>query len=417
MFSLSRLTWGELFVYAGCVAEEIYFNAPSTVPSTRPITVEKEPLVHKVMNLRLVRAFQRYGVAKGALLSGGIAYSAIFSIAAALTISLTVFMAVLGRNDELRTTVFDGINEAIPGILKTADNPDGMISPESLIMDTAFNLATFIALGVLLWTALSVMNALKVSIRAMFGISKLPENFILLKARDLLAFVGLALGVVLGSVLTTAAGTLGNTILDFIGVEGAVAQWTIRIASLAVAFLVDLVVIALLFRYTAGARPPRRDLLLGSALGALGTSVVRFLGTSVLGSVADNPLLAPFAAIATLLLWVNFVTRIVLIAAAFTANPPPPMKITVPESIHANDTPNFVTMSVPETTRWTHEPFTGVVVPDMTRDPEFSDRQRADLPEWKDRAGRKRRKKIEKLELKLAQAKMDFRLESERNQK
>lgn len=399
------------------MAEEIYYDAPSTVPSTRPITVEPEPFIHKIMNLRLLRAFQRYGVAKGALLSGGIAYSAIFSIAAALTISLTVFMAVLGQNDELRETVFDGINEAMPGILKTDDDPSGLIAPESLIMDTAFNLATFIAMGVLLWTALSVMNALKVSIRAMFGISKLPENFILLKARDLLAFVGLALGVLLGSILTSAAGTLGSTILEFIGVEGTIAQWSIRIASLAIAFLVDFAVIALLFRYTAGARPPRKDLFLGAALGALGTSVVRFLGTSVLGSVADNPVLAPFAAIATLLLWVNFVTRIVLIAAAFTANPPAPMKITVPESIRANSTPNFVTMSVPETTRWTHEPFTGVVVPDMTRDPDFADRLRADLPEWRGRKGKKSRKKIQKLELQLAQAKMDYRLESERNKK
>lgn len=399
------------------MAEEIYYDAPSTVPSTRPITVEPEPFIHKIMNLRLLRAFQRYGVAKGALLSGGIAYSAIFSIAAALTISLTVFMAVLGQNDELRETVFDGINEAMPGILKTDDDPSGLIAPESLIMDTAFNLATFIAMGVLLWTALSVMNALKVSIRAMFGISKLPENFILLKARDLLAFVGLALGVLLGSILTSAAGTLGSTILEFIGVEGTIAQWSIRIASLAIAFLVDFAVIALLFRYTAGARPPRKDLFLGAALGALGTSVVRFLGTSVLGSVADNPVLAPFAAIATLLLWVNFVTRIVLIAAAFTANPPAPMKITVPESIRANSTPNFVTMSVPETTRWTHEPFTGVVVPDMTRDPDFADRLRPDLPEWKGRKGKKSRKKIQKLELQLAQAKMDYRLESERNKK
>lgn len=393
---------------------DIYYDAPSRVPSTRPITVEPEPFLHKIQHIRLLRAFQRYGVAKGALLSGGIAYSAIFSIAAALTISITAFMAVLGSNEELRNTVFNGINDAMPGILQTEDDPSGLISPDSLVMETALNPASIIAMGVLLWTALSVMNALKVSIRAMFGISKLPENFIVLKARDLLAFLGLALGVLLGSVLTSVAGTLADTILDFIGIEGSFAQWTIRIGSLFVAFLVDFVVIMLLFRFTAGARPPRKDLFMGAALGALGTSVVRFLGTSVIGSVSDNPVLAPFAAIATLLLWINFVTRIVLIAAAFTANPPAPMKITVPESIHAHDTPNFVTLSVPETTRWTHEPFTGVVVPDMTKDPEFSDRLRKNLPEWGGRKGKKSSKKIEKLELKLAQAKMDHRLESEK---
>ena len=195
-------------------------------------------------------------------------------------------------------------------------------------METALNPASIIAMGVLLWTALSVMNALKVSIRAMFGISKLPENFIVLKARDLLAFLGLALGVLLGSVLTSVAGTLADTILDFIGIEGSFAQWTIRLGSLFVAFLVDFVVIMLLFhsRPVPG-RPPEGPVHGSGPRCARHIPVVRFLGTSVIGSVSDNPVLAPFAAIATLLLWINFVTRIILIAAAFTANPPAPHEV------------------------------------------------------------------------------------------
>nr|WP_240161694.1 YihY/virulence factor BrkB family protein [Flaviflexus equikiangi] len=347
------------------------------------------------------------------MLSGGIAYSGIFSIAAALTIAITAFMAFLGRNETLRKTVFDGVNEAMPGILKTADDPSGLIRPESLILDTALNPASIIAAGLLLWTALSVMNALKMSLRAMFGIVRLPETFIVLKARDLVAFLGLAIGVLVSSVLTSAAGALGDMVLEFLGVEGAIGQWFLRITSLAVAFLVDFVVIALLFRYTAGARPPRRDLILGASLGALGTSVVRFLGTSVIGSVSDNPVLAPFVAVATLLLWVNFVSRIVLIAAAFTANPPAPPKITVPEAIHAHSTPNYVTLSVPETTSWTFEPFTGVIVPDLTNDPEFSSRQKHDLPEWDTAEGRARLERIKEMELELDREKMRYRIDQE----
>lgn len=369
--------------------------------------------MHKIMGLRLLRAFQRYGAAKGAMLSGGIAYSGIFSIAAALTIAITVFMAVLGQNDELRETVFAGVNDAMPGILQTAEDPEGLINPESLILDTALNPASIIAAGALLWTALSVMNALKMSLRAMFGIARLPETFLILKARDLVAFLGLALGVLVGSVLTTTAGTMAGTILEFIGIEGSIGQWLVRIGSLTVAFLVDFTVIVLLFRFTAGARPLRKDLFMGAALGAIGTSVVRFLGTSVIGSVSDNPVLAPFVAIATLLLWVNFVARIVLIAAAFAANPPAPAKVTVPESIHADETPNYVTMSVPETMSWNHEPFTGIIVPDLTKDPQFSDRQRKELPEWDTFEGKKRLSEIRELELQLNEAKMKYRIDQE----
>lgn len=397
------------------MADDIYYDSPATVPSTRAATVEKEPILHKLKNLRMLRAFQRYGAARGPMLSGGIAYSALFSIAAALAIGITIFMAVLGQNDELRQTVFDGVNDALPGILQTAENPDGLVNPESLILNTALNLTSIIAAGVLLWTALSVMNALKMSIRSMFGIARLPETFIMLKLRDLVAFVVLAVGVLVGSVLTSAAGTLGGTILDFIGIDGTVASWLIRIASLSVAFLVDFAVIVLLFRFTAGARPPRRDLIMGAGLGALGTSSVRLIGTSVIGSVSDNPVLGSFVAIATLLLWVNFVSRIVLLAAAFTANPPAPAKIDVPESIRAEETPNYVTLSSPETSSWNHEPFTGIVVPDLTADPDFSDRQADDLPDWDTLEGIKRRARIRELRLKLEREKMNYRLDRERD--
>lgn len=386
-----------------------YVAAPTVVSSKDAPTVEKEGTVSKLMNLRIVRAGQRYGAAKGALLSGGIAYSGIFSIFAALTIAWTVFMASLGKNDELRQTVLDGINDAMPGLLKTGEGSSGIIEPEQLILDTALNPASIIAVGVLLWTALSVMNALKISIRAMFGISKLPETFVMNKARDLLGFLALAVGVLLSSVLTTAAGTLGNTVLDWIGIEGAFAGWMLRIASLALAFGIDWLVIISLFRFTAGVRPLKKDLLMGTALGAVGTSLVRFLGTSVIGSVDDNPILASFAALATLLLWVNFVARIVLLAAAFTANPEPPHKVTVEEAIHANHTPNYVTLSVPETTNWRHEPFTGVIVPDYTLDPEFEEPEPDPLPEWKGAAGKFNRMRAERLEKKAAEARARYR--------
>ena len=50
---------------------------------------------------------------------------------------------------------------------------------------------------------------------------------------------------------------------------------------------------------------------------------MRILGTSVVaGSVDRNPLFASVAVIVTLLVWVNLIARIVLLAAAWTADPP-----------------------------------------------------------------------------------------------
>jgi membrane protein len=81
---------------------------------------------------RVARGLARYGAASVALLTGGIAYSALFSIFAALTVAFSIFTAVLGSNDELQQAVLDALNSALPGIVQTEDNPNGLVSPASL---------------------------------------------------------------------------------------------------------------------------------------------------------------------------------------------------------------------------------------------------------------------------------------------
>lgn len=62
-------------------------------------------VIEWVFELRLVRAYGRYSWARGYLLSGGIAYAALFAIAGALTIAFTVFFYTLGGNEQLQQTL------------------------------------------------------------------------------------------------------------------------------------------------------------------------------------------------------------------------------------------------------------------------------------------------------------------------
>ena len=75
-------------------------------------------------NTRVARMLARYGVANGAMLSGGIAFSALFSIFAALVIGFSAFMLVIGDNIELRDRVIDTINGAMPMTLKQSTRLD-----------------------------------------------------------------------------------------------------------------------------------------------------------------------------------------------------------------------------------------------------------------------------------------------------
>lgn len=319
---------------------------------------------------RVARGLARYGAANGALLTGGIAYSALFSIFAALVVGVSIFMAVLGSNVELRDAVFDALSSALPGIVDSGSG--GLIAPEDLEFSPGASVVTaVIAFLVLLNTATSVMAALRSGIRAMFGIVMPTENAVVAKLRDLLGFLALAIAVVLTAALGIAVGAAGSAVADAVGLGGNPAtQVVLRILGHLVALGVDMLVVLFLIRGLAGARPPRKDLLLGSFIVAVGAGVIRFLGTALIGSVADNPLLAPFAAIVTLLLWVNLVVRVLLMVCAWTANPPAPPEIEPDQVTHADETPNFVTESEPGSLAWDHDPQTGRIRPEPPPEPE-----------------------------------------------
>lgn len=321
-------------------------------------------------NSRLGRALTRYGKANGALLSGGITYSALFSIFAALTISFTVFIAIVGNNTALRDAVLDSLDSALPGIVDTGDG--GLLAPEDLELSTAGGVVGVIAVLVLINTATTVMAALRTGVRAMFGILAPKESPVMGKVRDLLGFVGLALAVVLTSALGLAAGALGTALLELIGLQDApFAGGLLRGLGFAVALAMDTLVFILIYRVLAGVRPPRRDLVLGSVVAAIGAGVLRVGGTTLVSSVADNPLLASFAAIITLLLWVNLVVRITLMVGAFSANPPrvPDRKLDM--ITHFHECPNYVTITAPETLEWDHDPNTGQIRPHQAEPDEY----------------------------------------------
>lgn len=127
----------------------------------------------------------------------------------------------------------------------------------------------------------------------------------------------------------------------------------IRIGSFLISAAIDGLILWILIRFVALVRAPKTDLWWGLAGFGIVASLIRSLGTSAVGSV-NNPLLASFAAIATLLLWINLLSRVMLIACAFIANPPKALKVSEAEDVHATECPNYVSLSEPLTLDWAH---------------------------------------------------------------
>lgn len=321
-----------------------------------------QEFIKRLQATRLGRMNARYGAAKGAQLAGGIAYAALFSVFAVLTIAFTIFMRVIGNNEAMLQAVLDAVDEALPGIVDNGSN-GGQIKPEDLILDSGLTWTTVIASVTLLLSALAVMGALSGSVRAMFGLVAAPGNPIIMKLRDLSGFVVLASSVVVTAALGIGAGAAGSWVTSLIGLESSVTALLVRTLGLLGAFGVDLLVFVALIRVVGGARPPRRDLWIGAAIGAVGSGAIRLLGTTLVGGATANPLLASFAALVTLLLWVNLVARLALYIAAWIANPPSPVVENVKaDDLHVKETPNYVTLSAPHTLTWDFDQRTGAVL-------------------------------------------------------
>lgn len=275
---------------------------------------------------RPARANARFGAAGGGVLTGGIAYTTIFSLFAGLTIGYTVFMAVLGGNDALRESVLETVDASFPGLVDTGDDSSGMIDPDSLVLSSGLGIASVVAFVVLLVSATSAMAALRTAVRAMFDAEPGGDNVVIGKLRELGGLVGIGAAVLLSATLSVATSTAADWALNLVGLDGSTAgSVTVRALGILVAAVVDAATFCLIVVVLAGIRPAWHDLRQGALISAVGLGVVRYLGTSVVaGSVGRNALLASFAVIVTLLVWINLIARIILLAAAWTADPPPP---------------------------------------------------------------------------------------------
>lgn len=264
---------------------------------------------------RIWRAWKRYGDARGNLLAGGVTYFAFFSIFPVVALAFTVFGVLLQGNPEWIEQIKGYLNETLPGFVKDGDK--GLIPIAAPSGDT-LTVTGAIGLAGLLWAGLGWLSALRDGIRAIFGAEGTPGNFVTAKLRDLGVLVLLGLAIVVSAVVTGVASAATAWIAGAIGLGGQ--QWLLRAVALVIGALLDGFVVFVMLRLLSGVVVPWRGLASGALVGGVGLTLLKLLGTSLIASTTGNPLFASIALVVGLLAWLNFMSRLVLLSAAWTAN-------------------------------------------------------------------------------------------------
>lgn len=259
----------------------------------------------------LIRMIEHYGSVNGSALAAAVTYFAFLSffpiIALAFAVIGFVSKAYPNADDDLITAIGD----VLPGII---GGPDGL--DLTTFQDNAPGIFS-IGLVLALYAGLGWLSGMRSALVAVFEEpEKEKPNFVLGKVRDVLALLTLG-SVLIGSVAISGVATkLATPLLEFLGL-GAGATPAVWAIGLVLGFLANTVLFFAFFRVLAAPNVPTRSLWSGALLGAVGFELLKQLSTFLLAGTKDQPAAQAFGIALILVVWMNYFSRVVVLAASW----------------------------------------------------------------------------------------------------
>lgn len=253
-----------------------------------------------------------YGDNNGNVLAGGIAYFSLTSIASGVLIAVTISSMVIGRNPEARATALDFLENVIPGIVGEGD--DVLLEEGNLPQQSISGIIGIGAFLVLFFTATRYIGGLRQAVQTMLG--RDTGSLVTGKLRDLSALLVIALLVILGMALQVMASQASSFFADLLS-DDPLSEWVLRGPALAVGLVVDMAFAWIAIKYLGRSARSLRELVWVLLAAAIGVGLLRMGSSLIISSVAENPVLGSFAAVITLLIFADFVARILLYASAW----------------------------------------------------------------------------------------------------
>lgn len=288
-----------------------------TDTAKKPGLIERvsAPVIAWALARRPVRAALFYSERRGPMLADSVTYRALFSVFAGVLLGFSIAALWLAGNPDAWRAIIDAVQAAVPGLI----GKDGVIDASDLRTPASFSIAGIVSLVALIGAALGAIGSLRTAVRVVAGTVQDDILWIWVILRNLALGIGIGVSFVLAAAVTFV-GQLGvSWIADLLGLpaDSAAVAWTVRLLSLLVVFALDAGLIIAIFLLLSGVRPAARSLWAGALLGAFGLIVLQELSGLFVGGATSNPLLASFASLLALLIWLNLSSQVILVACAY----------------------------------------------------------------------------------------------------
>jgi membrane protein len=262
----------------------------------------------------VLRANESYNERHGNYYAAAMTYFSVLSVMPILMVGFALTGFVLAGNPTLFDELQDGIVKAMPGSLGTTigDMVKTAVKARDTIGIVGLLLALYAGVG---WMG-SLRDALTVQWDLRPPQKPLPRKMI----DDLGKLASLGLALVVSFALTAAGTGLGSYLLRLAGL--AHAGWA-HVLWVAATVVLSVAANWLVFGWVLARLPRERVSFRGAARGALiaaiGFEILKQAATLLLKGATASPTASVFGSIIGLLVFANLVSRLVLLAAAWTA--------------------------------------------------------------------------------------------------
>jgi membrane protein len=263
----------------------------------------------------LLRAWKHFGDSRGNALAGAVTYFGFLSFFPLLALAFAAVGYVVVVYPEAEADIREALTEALPGLVGTG--------PNQLNLDTFANAkgsAGLVGLVGLVYAGLGWVDGLREALRQIFLLPPRQGNIVVKKLADLLVLLTLGIGALAALAVSSIATAVSEQLLRTVDLDGStLALLGLKVLAPVLSIGVTTLLLLIIFTRLPGRGIPWREALQGAFFGAVGVQALMLLGTYLLQGTTGNALYGAFAVIVGLLVWINFVSRVVLIAAAWTA--------------------------------------------------------------------------------------------------
>ena len=276
---------------------------------------KRSPLVDHVMSMN-----EHYTKVEGSLLAGAVTYYGFLSFFPLLALGFAVVGYISGTYPDAREHLVTAIEDIFPNIV-TENGAGNTISLNEI--ENAKTAAGIIGLVTLLYAGLGWVSGLRNALETAFQVPRRKQpNFVVGKAIDLGALVLLGLILVLSVGIESVIQAAADDLLDAVGLGdsalGSPLIWTIGVLLGSAA---SVLLFFVMYRILGRPEIAQKALWQGAFVAAIAFELLKVIVVNILGHVGGTSI-ASLAIAVTLVVWINYFSRITVYGAAWAMTAP-----------------------------------------------------------------------------------------------